>query len=78
MRTKLQYFLYPQTGFAILMWVILSLWVSLSVGANWQLSSLVPKWEEYMAGERRELEQQIEVLQEHIKHNSGFSDDRGN
>ena len=29
-------------------------------------------------GERRELEQQIKVLQEYVPHNGGFSDDRGN
>jgi len=78
MRAKLLYFIYPQKGFSILMWIVIAVWVTLSVAANWHLSSLVPMWEDYMAGERRELEQQIHVLQEFIKDNGGFSDDRGN
>jgi len=72
-----RYFIYPQRGFGIIMWVVIILWVIVSVGTSWRIATVLPMWEESMTGERRELERQIEVLQEHIKHNSGFSDDRG-
>ncbi len=78
MREKLRYFAYPQKGFVALVWIIAAMCVMIHIGLTHRLSTLVPQWEESMAAERQELQQQINVLERHIKDNGGQFFDRTN
>jgi len=66
-----RYFMYPQRGFEIVMWIAIAMCVMVGIGNTWNFKSA---WD-VMIGERQQLELRIDVLQEYVTEDAGQSFD---
>ena len=67
MRERLRYFIYPQRGFEVVMWIVIAMCVMVGIGNTWNFKSA---WD-VMTEERNQLELRIDVLHDYVTEDAG-------